>query len=634
MRKRPPTGRPQYSRSRARILAHRSLTCPNAHPQTLLILIGVRAEERPRHATRPAGSETPPSALADRAFELLASRGAVVPTTELAGWVFGAREAAPWVPLLDGLLRTDPRVERCLDGWRLAGDSAAERWGAEELVAVALATTGPDPRRHRIVRLAATRLSSGRVSGRFDVVLNPLRRVARYLSEGARLTQEEADEAPVFAEVAPALREFLGDAPIVGYGVRAALEFLQAEFARAELTGLTNRAVELDTLACRLLPTQRKPSLPSIAEQLGLNHPRPSYPPADADVTARVAVALIRLAGERGLEDQSGIGSGGGAATAGAVLADRRWLTDVPAGPGVYTIHDSDGGVLYVGKAVDLRRRLAAYLAGPLGLQRRLEGLAARAARVDWVSAPSDLEARLLEARLIRRHRPPFNVARRMRPRSLLIRAAAHDRVPRIQLARQVAADGAVYLGPFRSEGAARAALSLARAVYPPAGLRRVVDLPTQQAAVHAAVRLLSGQTSEALASLRTAMRDASTRGDRPAVDRGRELIRRVVAFTPLSSPLLGTSLSEPILLIEPPRATGARRAHLMAHGHLRASCDLHVDPAAADPTELLPIVAELEAGASDPDHDEDAHIVTQWLGEVGAAHVIVPLRRLPGRHP
>jgi DNA polymerase III epsilon subunit-like protein len=592
-------------------------------------LIGVRGEERPRHATRPAGLETPPSALADRAFELLASRGAVVPTTELAGWVFGAREATPWVPLLDGLLRTDPRVERCLDGWRLAGDSAAERWGAEELVAVALATTGRDPRRHRVVRLAATRLSSGRASGRFDVVVNPLRRVARYLSEGAQLTQEEVDEAPVFAEVAPALREFLGDAPIVGYGVRAAIEFLQAELARAELAGLTNRAVELDTLARQLLPTQRKPSLPSIAEQLGLNHPRPNYPPADADVAARVAVALLRLAGERGLEGQAGIGSGGG-----AVLADRRWLTDVPMDPGVYTIHDADGGVLYVGKAVDLRRRLAAYLAGPLGLGRRLEGLAARAARVDWVSAPSDLEARLLEARLIRRHRPPFNVARRMRPRSLLIRAAAHDPVPRIQLARQVAADGAVYLGPFRSEGATRAALSLAREVYPPAGLRRVVDLPAQRAAVHAAVRLLSGQTSEALASLRTAMRDASARGDRPDVDRARELIRRVVAFTPLSSPLLGTSLSEPILLIEPPRATGDRRAHLMAHGHLRASCDLDVDPAAADPAELLSIVAELEARASAPDHEEDAHIVTQWLGEVGAAHVIVPLRRLPGHHP
>lgn len=571
-------------------------------------------------------------ALADRARELLALRGGEAAPADLASWVFGARQDGPWQPLLERILRADPRFERFELGWRLAGHNRGETPPDkdQELVAVALATTGSDPRRHRIVRIAAQRMRGGTPTGRFDVAVDPRRRLPRYLSRAARLSQEEADEAPPFAQVAEPLREFCGSAPLVAYGVQWVLDFLAAELARADLLGLSNDSIELDDLARRLLPEHRKPSLRAIAEQLGLNHPRPNYPPADADVAGRVTVALLGLTCERGhAEPAIGDRPNRGEPSGRAALVDRRWLAGVPDVTGVYRILDSDGAVLYVGKATRLRRRLAAYLGRAFGLHRQLEGLATRAARVEWEPTPSDIEARLLEARLIRDREPPFNVARHARPRPLLLRAAANDPVPRVHLVREVAADGALYLGPFRSARAARDGLALVRSVYPLLRLRRAVDPPAQRDTVHAAVRLLTGSKAEALAHLRAAMRDGSARADPVERDRARALIRAVLDFEICPSPLLGISPAEPIVVVEPASADrGTRRVHLVRAGHLLGSTDV---PAVggADEANLAAVAAALQARSTATVSPEDVPIVTQWLGELGPDHAIVSLERL-----
>jgi len=578
-------------------------------------------------------------ALAERAYALLLRSGGAASTTKVTRRVLGSARSAPWRPILDALLDADPRFERTGSGWRLATPPRSGHRPPQDLVALALATTGSVPERHRVVRLSAVRLSGDQIAARFDVVVNSRRRLAQHLLEAAGLGEEAAEETPSFAEIAEPLREFLGDAPIVGFGIAAALEFLTVELSRAGKPGLANRQVELDMLARLLLTERRKPSLVAVAEQLGLNHPRPGYPPADAEAIARVTLALVRIARQRGggelLDVQRALL---GVPAPHPEPRDQRWLAGVPAAPGVYLVRGRDGAVLYVGKGIDLRRRLAAYLGRSFALLRRLEGLSARAARVETIPTDSDLEARVLEARLIRRHRPPFNVQRRQRQRRTIIRAAANDPVPRAQLVADVAADGALYLGPFRSERAARASLALAKTVYPPACMRRLVDLQTQRDAVQAAVRLLSGNRADALDLLQQQMRSESGAGDRAAAERTRALIRRVLDFVCSPSPLLGISLSEPFLAVEPPDQGGRRRAHLLGHGHLLASTSLAPDIPLSSPTALARIVDELRRESRPPDHEEDAHIVTQWLGDAGSRLAIVRLSpssaRAPGQPP
>lgn len=88
------------------------------------------------------------------------------------------------------------------------------------------------------------------------------------------------------------------------------------------------------------------------------------------------------------------------------------FLAGVPAGPGIYRFHDEHDVILYVGKAVNLRRRLAQYrLAGRRKQERKRRGLVQAATRITWEVCESPLAAALEEIRLIQSLRPPRNVA-------------------------------------------------------------------------------------------------------------------------------------------------------------------------------------------------------------------------------
>jgi excinuclease ABC subunit C len=87
-------------------------------------------------------------------------------------------------------------------------------------------------------------------------------------------------------------------------------------------------------------------------------------------------------------------------------------MAEVPAAPGVYRFHDAAGGLLYVGKAANLRRRLAQYrLTGRRKKERKRRALVKAAARITWEVCESPMAAALEEIRLIQTLRPPRNVA-------------------------------------------------------------------------------------------------------------------------------------------------------------------------------------------------------------------------------
>ena len=101
------------------------------------------------------------------------------------------------------------------------------------------------------------------------------------------------------------------------------------------------------------------------------------------------------------------------AAESGSLPAGRaaiaRYSKLAPSSPGVYRMIDAKGDVLYVGKAKNIRRRIAAY-ARPTGYDTRIERMIAATASLEFVSTATETEALLLEANLIKRLRPRFNV--------------------------------------------------------------------------------------------------------------------------------------------------------------------------------------------------------------------------------
>lgn len=137
-------------------------------------------------------------------------------------------------------------------------------------------------------------------------------------------------------------------------------------------------------------------------------------------------------------------------------------LRDVPHQPGVYIMRDRLHRVIYVGKAQDLRKRLASYFTPS---RSRLADIKTRALidsiwDFDLQFVKNDTEALLLEGRLIKEFRPKYNVSFRDDKRFLLVRVQMADPLPRFTLTRLKKDDGARYFGPFVHSGALRTTLN------------------------------------------------------------------------------------------------------------------------------------------------------------------------------
>ncbi|MHB0871758.1 MAG: GIY-YIG nuclease family protein, partial [Chloroflexota bacterium] len=129
-----------------------------------------------------------------------------------------------------------------------------------------------------------------------------------------------------------------------------------------------------------------------------------------------------------------------------AVLAER--CRTLPDAPGVYIMHSSSGRVLYVGKAVSLRKRLASYFNGQV--PSRTRRLLREVESIEHRQLGSELEALLEESRLIKHHQPPFNVLLRTYRDFPFIKVEESGRFPRLLVTRELHDDGARYFGPFR----------------------------------------------------------------------------------------------------------------------------------------------------------------------------------------
>ncbi len=127
----------------------------------------------------------------------------------------------------------------------------------------------------------------------------------------------------------------------------------------------------------------------------------------------------------------------------------------LPLTPGVYLYKDDKGRIIYVGKARVLRRRILSYFRED-GLPVKTRAMLAHAVSIDTLSTTTEKEALLLEASLIKKHRPHYNIVLRDDKQYCLFRINLKQDFPRLEIVRQAKRDGATYFGPFTSALAAR----------------------------------------------------------------------------------------------------------------------------------------------------------------------------------
>lgn len=150
----------------------------------------------------------------------------------------------------------------------------------------------------------------------------------------------------------------------------------------------------------------------------------------------------------------------------------------IPEEPGVYLMRDAAGSVLYVGKANSLRQRLRNYFTPNPSVDRRIAAMIAKIASYDTILCANELEALVLEATLIKRHKPPYNILMRDDKEYPYIRVTLQEDFPRVMKAFRVGDDleeGARYYGPWLA-GDINRALRVLEAVFPLRNCSR--DLP------------------------------------------------------------------------------------------------------------------------------------------------------------
>jgi excinuclease ABC subunit C len=142
-------------------------------------------------------------------------------------------------------------------------------------------------------------------------------------------------------------------------------------------------------------------------------------------------------------------------------------LADLPKEPGVYFHKDAGGEIIYVGKAAVLRNRVRQYFQKSRARDPKTEALVAEIADTDWMVVDSEIEALFLEAEMVRRYMPRYNILLRDDKAMAYIRISYDSDFPTVSTTRRPLDDGAKYFGPYLSVLSVRQALKSLRKIFP-----------------------------------------------------------------------------------------------------------------------------------------------------------------------
>lgn len=141
-------------------------------------------------------------------------------------------------------------------------------------------------------------------------------------------------------------------------------------------------------------------------------------------------------------------------------------LKKLPDQPGVYIMHDSRDAIIYIGKAVSLRKRVHQYFQPSHDEGIKKAQMVKQIARFEYIITDSELEALVLECNLIKEHRPKYNTMLRDDKTYPYIRVTLGEDFPRVLFSRQQKKDKSRYFGPYTSAGAVKDTIELINKIY------------------------------------------------------------------------------------------------------------------------------------------------------------------------
>jgi DNA polymerase III subunit epsilon len=275
---------------------------------------------------------------------------------------------------------------------------------------VDIETTGGYAENHRITEIAIVHHDGVHVGKTYRTLINPQRAIPSYITGLTGITTEMVLAAPRFEEVASEIFAMLADKVFVAHNAHFDYSFIKKEF---EQTGIVWQTKKLCTvrLSRKILPGLKSYSLGSISESLGIKIANRHRAGGDADATVKVFDLLLRRDAEGHIAKALKRNSGE------TILPPNLPKEDfdrLPAKPGVYYFLNARGSVIYVGKATNIKKRIAGHFSGDAREWSR-QNIRNEIHHIRYELTGNEMIALILESQEIRRLWPKYNQAQKHR---------------------------------------------------------------------------------------------------------------------------------------------------------------------------------------------------------------------------
>ena len=315
-------------------------------------------------------------------------------------------------------------------------------------------TTGLAADEGRMIEFAAYKVHNGKIIDQYSTLLNPGQHIPNFIRNMTGISNEMVYRAPQFKDVSVQIARFLEGSVFVAHNSQFDYSFVKSEMNRARLD-FDMPQLCTRKLSSRIFPQLPRKALDQVCHHLGIRISGRHRAYGDARATAHLLIELLEYVREKhevvSLDELLKFQNI-------PHRVDRHRNQNVfkaamkaaPNAPGVYRVYNSDDDIIYVGKAKNLKLRMASYLTENARDAAKVRKMIGQARRLEWESTASELSAFLAELQLIRRHQPRFN-SQLVNPRRFpFIKLTTERKFERLDLVYELAEVGRYY-GPFES---------------------------------------------------------------------------------------------------------------------------------------------------------------------------------------
>jgi len=315
-------------------------------------------------------------------------------------------------------------------------------------------TTGLSARNNHVIEIGIVKVQDLKIAGKFQSLINPGCKIPYFITQFTGITDEDIIDAPFFSELADKIENVIGDSVISAHNLSFDDSFLKYEFFRTGKEPLSNHKICTLKLARRLYPSLKSKSLASITQYLRLKNSNAHRALADADVTARALIKMIKkLKKDEGIETldelysyQSRVTSKGRHKIKKSLNND---VSSLPNAPGIYYFLNKKNEIIYVGKAKSLGERIKTYFSPTAS--KKAKKIVRQASKLKTEITNSELTALLTEAETIKLINPKHNSQLKKYGNKYFIRVNKTHNYPNLEISNHFDFDGNDYFGLFIS---------------------------------------------------------------------------------------------------------------------------------------------------------------------------------------